>query len=69
MEMHAGHPEAQAAMCCIACEREWTAPAERWRLKVTDDDPVETVLYCEVCATREFGPASRPPARALRRPL
>jgi len=66
MEMHAGHPEAPP-MCCIECELEWADPAERWRLKITDDDPVETALYCAACATREFGPASRP-ARALRRP-
>ncbi len=42
---------------CIECHRPWLDPAERWRLKVTDDSPAETVPYCARCATREFGPA------------
>jgi hypothetical protein len=46
---------------CIECHRPWRDPAERWRLKVTDDSPPETVPYCARCATREFGPARRPP--------
>lgn len=42
---------------CIECRRPWLDPAERWRLKVTDDSPPETVPYCARCASREFGPA------------
>jgi hypothetical protein len=41
---------------CIECRRPWLADSERWRMKVTDDAPPETVPYCPGCATREFGP-------------
>lgn len=43
-------------LCCIECHRPWLDPDERWRLKVTDDSPPETVPYCARCANREFGP-------------
>lgn len=48
-----------APLECIECRRAWLDPAERWRLKVTDDTPAEIVPYCADCATREFGPARR----------
>lgn len=44
-------------LCCIECRRPWLDTNERWRLKVTDDSPPETVPYCARCAIREFGPA------------
>lgn len=56
--------DAGALLSCIECAREWTDPSERWRMKVTDEAPVETVVYCVTCATREFGPASLRAARA-----
>lgn len=40
---------------CIECELEWTVLTERWRLYLTDDEPVVAVAYCPVCARREFG--------------
>jgi hypothetical protein len=40
---------------CIECCRAWEIPSERWRVKVTDDDPPEAVAYCPECAEREFG--------------
>lgn len=46
-------------LSCIECRRPWLDGAERWRLKVTDDEPRETVPYCPGCAAREFGPAAR----------
>ena len=42
---------------CIECHRPWLDATERWRLKVTDESPPETVPYCARCASREFGPA------------
>lgn len=47
---------APVPLSCIECRRSWLDGAERWRLKVTDDEPAETVAYCAQCATREFGP-------------
>ena len=44
-----------AAITCNECSRPWLVGAERWRLKVTDDEQPETVPYCPGCATREFG--------------
>jgi len=43
------------ALVCIECRRRWVVESERWHLKVTDDDPPETVPYCAECARREFG--------------
>ena len=62
MEPHAMHTPLTAAtgtrqLVCIECRRPWLEPRERWRLKVTDDHPPETVPYCPDCATREFGSA------------
>lgn len=48
---------------CIECQQPWRDPRERWRLKVTDEQPPETVPYCPSCATREFGPARIPRPR------
>jgi hypothetical protein len=42
-------------LACIECRRQWDVPSERWRLKVTDEEPREAVPYCPDCATREFG--------------
>jgi hypothetical protein len=42
-------------LVCIECRRPWLVPAERWRLKLTDDEPREAVPYCNDCARREFG--------------
>ena len=44
-------------LSCIECLRPWLNAGERWRLKVTDEFPAETVPYCPDCAAREFGPA------------
>jgi hypothetical protein len=54
--MHVPTQQAQA-LACIECRRPWLDAGERWRLKVTDEQPPETVPYCPQCATREFGPA------------
>lgn len=63
--LHTTRPAATRVLRCIECHRPWLDPVERWRLKVTDDTPPETVPYCARCASREFGPAGRP--RAFRR--
>jgi hypothetical protein len=31
-----------------------TAPAERWRIYFTSDDPPDPATYCPECARREF---------------
>jgi hypothetical protein len=41
-------------LTCIECGRPWLVAPERWRLKVTDEEPRETVPYCPDCAHREF---------------
>lgn len=41
---------------CQECARPWLDPRERWRLYLTDDEPVEAVPYCPTCAAREFDP-------------
>jgi hypothetical protein len=46
---------AVAVLVCIECRRSWVVGSERWRLKVTDDEPPKTVPYCPDCARREFG--------------
>jgi len=48
---------ATSPLVCIECFRTWVTESERWRLMLTDDEVPETVPYCPVCATREFGPA------------
>ncbi|HZT91518.1 MAG TPA: hypothetical protein VFA05_05705 [Gaiellaceae bacterium] len=45
-----------APLRCIECRRPWTDATQRWRMKVTEDDVPEAVLYCATCAHREFGP-------------
>jgi hypothetical protein len=42
-------------LTCIECCRPWFVASERWRLKLTDEEPRESVPYCPNCATREFG--------------
>ncbi len=42
-------------LTCQECRDEWTDTTERWRLYVLRDEPVETLIYCPVCAHREFG--------------
>jgi hypothetical protein len=42
-------------LACIECESVWTGASERWRVYLTDDEPVEAVAYCPICAEREFG--------------
>ncbi len=43
-------------LTCIECESPWVEASERWRMYLSDDDPREAVLYCHLCARREFGP-------------
>jgi hypothetical protein len=45
------HPSV-AVLRCIECLRTWDAPAERWRIYLTDER--EPLLYCPGCAGREF---------------
>ena len=54
---HAGSRPASVVslLTCIECLRPWLAGAERWRMKVADDESRETVTYCPECAAREFG--------------
>jgi hypothetical protein len=42
-------------LVCVECSRLWLHGDERWRLKISSDDPPETVPYCPECARREFG--------------
>jgi hypothetical protein len=42
------------SLTCQECSEEWTDASERWRLYVMPDDPTETLIYCPVCASREF---------------
>ena len=42
-------------LSCIECERRLGDRSERWRAYVTDDEPPEVVVYCDLCADREFG--------------
>jgi hypothetical protein len=41
---------------CQECRRPWLEPQERWRLYLTEEEPVEAVPYCPSCAAREFDP-------------
>jgi hypothetical protein len=41
---------------CQECRRPWLEVQERWRLYLTDDEHAEAVLYCPICAGREFDP-------------
>jgi len=54
-EKRSGSLVALPALTCIECLRPWLVGSERWRLKVTCDEPRETVPYCPDCASREFG--------------
>jgi len=61
MGRHPNQPELAAtvvaapALHCVECLRPWNDVAERWRLKVLEDDVPETVPYCPECHEREFG--------------
>lgn len=46
-------------LVCIECSAEWLREdPTRWRAYLTSDDPPEVLIYCEVCASREFGNAA-----------
>lgn len=47
-------PTIATRMVCIECARRWLVATERWRLKITDEEPRQTVPYCPECACREF---------------
>jgi hypothetical protein len=42
-------------LCCIECGRTWGESDERWRIYLTDDAQPIPVLYCNICASFEFG--------------
>ena len=46
----------RSQLICVECSRPWIDRRERWRLKVSSDDPPATVPYCPECARKEFGP-------------
>jgi hypothetical protein len=53
------HPEPTSTtqpdtLTCLECHRSWLDGFERWRLYVTAADPAELLLYCSICASREF---------------
>jgi len=53
------HPEPTSTthldtLSCLECGRSWLDGSERWRLYLTAADPAEPLLYCTVCAAREF---------------
>lgn len=56
MHRYPTHSGLQSSLTCVECRRPWLDPSERWRLKVTDEEPRTPVPYCLACATREFGP-------------
>lgn len=41
-------------LTCLECGRPWVDGSERWRIYVTTDEWPTLLLYCTVCATREF---------------
>ena len=41
-------------LCCLECGRFWIEAAERWRLYLSREDPLQRLLYCPDCAQREF---------------
>lgn len=48
---------ATAPLClCQECRRPWLDARERWRLYLTDEEPIEAIPYCPACASREFDP-------------
>jgi len=40
---------------CIECGRTWLESQERWRIYLTEDTQPIPVLYCDTCASFEFG--------------
>jgi hypothetical protein len=40
---------------CVECKFPWIDPSERWRVYLTDEELPEMVVYCHLCAEREFG--------------
>jgi hypothetical protein len=45
----------RAVLTRIECRRPWLVGHERWRLKLTEEQTPEAVVYCPDCAEREFG--------------
>jgi DNA-directed RNA polymerase subunit RPC12/RpoP len=51
---------AESNLRCVECGRKQAAEERGWRAFLTvddadDDEPVEAVVYCPECASREFG--------------
>jgi hypothetical protein len=44
----------QQTLACQECRRPWLELEERWRMYVLAEEQAETLLYCPVCASREF---------------
>lgn len=43
---------------CLECQAESSGKAEGWKAYVGggyEGDPIEVLVYCPVCAAREFG--------------
>jgi hypothetical protein len=55
MNEHQPRELAVETITCIECKAAWIDPSERWRVYLTDDDLREMVVYCDLCAEREFG--------------
>jgi hypothetical protein len=43
-------------LACQECRSPWLDGRKRWRLYLTDDAPPVALVYCPVCARREFDP-------------
>jgi hypothetical protein len=55
MNEHQSRQLAVETISCVECNVPWVDPSERWRVYLTDEDVPETVVYCHLCAEREFG--------------
>jgi hypothetical protein len=55
MNEHQPRELAVETISCIECKTAWIDPSERWRVYLTDDELPELVVYCDLCAEREFG--------------
>jgi len=54
------NPEQGEGLTCLECGRHQAADERGWRAYLTVDDadneePVEAIVLCPACATREFG--------------
>jgi hypothetical protein len=63
MNEHQPRELAVETISCVECKVAWVDPSERWRVYLTDDDVPETVVYCHLCAEREFGGSPSHPWR------